>query len=46
MAEVQAPPSASLKDTALLILSIVAILGGVAAFYWYDELALACALAW
>jgi preprotein translocase subunit SecE len=37
MAEVQAPPSASLKDTALLILSIVAILGGVAAFYWYDE---------
>jgi preprotein translocase subunit SecE len=40
MAEVQAPPSASLRDTALLILSIVAILGGVAAFYWFDELAL------
>ncbi len=40
MAEVQAPPSASLRDTALLILSIVAILGGVAAFYWFDEMAL------
>jgi preprotein translocase subunit SecE len=40
MAEVQAPPSASLKDNALLILSIVAILGGVAAFYWYDEVGL------
>jgi preprotein translocase subunit SecE len=40
MAEVQAPPSASIKDTALLILSIFAILGGVAAFYWYDELGL------
>jgi preprotein translocase subunit SecE len=40
MAEVQAPPSAGIKDTALLILSIAAILGGVAAFYWYDEMAL------
>ena len=40
MAEVRTPPSASLKDNALLILSIVAILGGVAAFYWFDEQAL------
>ncbi len=40
MAEVQAPPGASAKDTALLILSIVAMLGGIVAFYWYDELAL------
>ena len=41
MAEVQTPASASTKDSALLIFSIVAILGGVAAFYWYDELQLA-----
>jgi preprotein translocase subunit SecE len=40
MAEVQTPASASVKDNALLILAIVAILGGVTAFYWYDELAL------
>ena len=40
MAEVQAPSSAGPKDHALLTLSIVAILGGVAAFYWYDEMAL------
>ena len=41
MAEVQTPASSSSKDNALLILSIVAILSGIAAFYWYDELALA-----
>jgi preprotein translocase subunit SecE len=41
MAEVHTPAvSASKKDSALLVLSIVAILGGIAAFYWYDELAL------
>jgi preprotein translocase subunit SecE len=40
MAEVQAPSSAGPKDTALLILAIAAVLGGVTAFYWYDELAL------
>jgi preprotein translocase subunit SecE len=40
MAEVQTPAVSSSKDNALLILSIVAILGGIAAFYWYDELAL------
>ena len=40
MAEVQTPAVSSSKDNALLALSIVAILGGIAAFYWYDELAL------
>ena len=40
MAEVQTPAVASSKDTALLIFSIVAILSGIAAFYWFDELAL------
>jgi preprotein translocase subunit SecE len=37
MAEVQSPAVSSSKDNALLMLSIVAILGGIAAFYWYDE---------
>jgi preprotein translocase subunit SecE len=37
MAEVQTPAVASPKDTALLIVSIVAILSGIAAFYWFDE---------
>jgi preprotein translocase subunit SecE len=37
MAEVQAPAVSSYKDNALLALSILAILGGIAAFYWYDE---------
>ena len=37
MAEVQTPPGASAKDTALAILSIVGVLGGIVAFYWYDE---------
>jgi len=37
MAEVQTPAVTSSKDNALLALSIVAILGGIAAFYWYDE---------
>ena len=39
MAEVQAPSSAGIKDTALLILAIAAVLGGVTAFYWFDEMA-------
>ena len=37
MAEVQVPAGPSSKDNALLILSIVAILGGITAFYWFDE---------
>ncbi len=39
MAEVQAAPATSAKDTALAILSILVVLGGIVAFYWYDELA-------
>ena len=41
MAEVQTSAGSSSKDNALLILSIVAILSGIAAFYWYDEMPLA-----
>jgi preprotein translocase subunit SecE len=41
MAEVQTQSGASsFKDGALLTFSILAILGGIAAFYWYDEQAL------
>ena len=40
MAEVQTPAVSSSKDNALLTLSIIAILGGIAAFYWFDELGL------
>ena len=40
MAEVQTPAGASAKDTALMMLSIAALLAGIVAFYWYDELAL------
>jgi preprotein translocase subunit SecE len=40
MAEVQTPASASVKDSALMALSIAALLAGLVAFYWYDELAL------
>jgi preprotein translocase subunit SecE len=45
MAEVQAPEAASAKDTALMILSIVALLAGIVAFYWYEEDPLALRLA-
>jgi preprotein translocase subunit SecE len=40
MAEVQTSPGASAKDTALVSLSILAILGGIGAFYWFDDQAL------
>jgi preprotein translocase subunit SecE len=40
MAEVQTPPSASAKDTALMTLSILVLFVGIAAFYWYEDLAL------
>src|SRR3984957_11413436 len=40
MAEVQTPAGASAKDTALMSLAILALLAGIVAFYWYDELAL------
>ena len=41
MADVQVAPNASFKDSALLISTIVAIIAGIAAFYWFDEKALA-----
>jgi preprotein translocase subunit SecE len=37
MAEVQTPAASSFKDPALMTVSILAVLGGIAAFYWYDE---------
>ena len=40
MAEVQSPAGASAKDTALMMMSIVLLLAGIVAFYWFDELAL------
>jgi preprotein translocase subunit SecE len=40
MAEVQTPAVASAKDTTLMILSALLLLGGIVAFYWFDELAL------
>jgi preprotein translocase subunit SecE len=40
MAEVQTPTGASAKDSALLMLSILALLLGIVAFYWYEDLAL------
>jgi preprotein translocase subunit SecE len=45
MAEVQASEGASAKDNALMVLSIVALLTGIVAFYWYEEDALALRLA-
>src|ERR1700678_2939645 len=40
MAEVQTPAGASAQDTALMMLSVVVLIAGIVAFYWYDELAL------
>jgi preprotein translocase subunit SecE len=40
MAEVQTSAGASAKDTALAILAVVGVLGGIVAFYLYDEEAL------
>ena len=37
MAEVQTPPSASTKDTALITLSILVLFFGIGAFYWYED---------
>jgi preprotein translocase subunit SecE len=41
MAEVQTPPGASATDTVLMSLSGLAILGGIWAFYWFDDQPLA-----
>jgi preprotein translocase subunit SecE len=40
MAEVQTPPNASAKDTALITLSVLVLLVGIGAFYWYEDQAL------
>src|SRR5258708_37934413 len=40
MEEVQTPAGASARDTALMTLSIVVLLAGLVAFYWFDEQAL------
>jgi preprotein translocase subunit SecE len=40
MAEVQTPPDASAKDTALITLSVLVSLVGIGAFYWYEDQAL------
>jgi preprotein translocase subunit SecE len=37
MAEVQTADRATAKDTALMTLSILVLMAGVVAFYWYDE---------
>jgi preprotein translocase subunit SecE len=37
MAEVQTSAGASAKDTALATLSIVLLIVGIVAFYWFDE---------
>jgi len=40
MAEVQTPPSASVKDTALIVMSVLVLFVGIGAFYWYEDQAL------
>jgi preprotein translocase subunit SecE len=45
MAEVQTHTGAAAKDTALLWLSVLALLLGIVAFYWYEDLALALRIA-
>jgi preprotein translocase subunit SecE len=45
MAEVQTPPGASTTDSVLMSLSVLAILGGIWAFYWFDDQALALRVA-
>ena len=37
MAEVQTQGNASGKDTALLSLSVLALLAGIVAFYWFED---------
>jgi preprotein translocase subunit SecE len=37
MAEVQTSDNASAKDTALLSLSVLVLLAGIVAFYWFEE---------
>jgi len=37
MAEVQAAPGASAKDSVLMALSVLVVFIGIGAFYWYDS---------
>jgi preprotein translocase subunit SecE len=37
MAEVQTPAGATAKDSTLLTLSVLVLLAGIAAFYWYED---------
>jgi preprotein translocase subunit SecE len=45
MAEVQTPPGASTKDSLLMALSVLVLLTGIGAFYWYDDQALVLRIA-
>ena len=45
MAEVQTSVATPAKDTALISLSIIALLAGIVAFYWYDDQSLAIRIA-
>jgi preprotein translocase subunit SecE len=40
MATVQTPSVASAKDTTLMALSVLVLLLGIVAFYWYDDAAM------
>jgi preprotein translocase subunit SecE len=37
MAEVQTSPGASAKDSWLMTISVFLLLGGIVAFYWFDD---------
>ncbi len=45
MAEVQAPTSGSARDTLLMSVSALAMLGGIWAFYWLDDRSLSLRVA-
>ena len=45
MAEVQASTGGSAKDTVLISVSVLALLGGIWAFYWFDDQSLALRVA-
>jgi preprotein translocase subunit SecE len=45
MAEVQTSSIASGKDTALMVVSGLALLAGIVAFYWYDDQSLVLRIA-
>ena len=45
MAEVQTPGGGSAKDTVLMSVSVLALLGGIWAFYWFDDQSLALRVA-